>query len=101
MDLYTLFQKPGSIYWVAEDGGKIIGGCGIFSTENLPEGCGELVKLYLDPLYRNKGIGKQLMELSMESAKQLHDPKASDIQYDFGRATIADLPGGLIPHSPH
>jgi putative acetyltransferase len=70
-DLYTLFQKPGSIYWIAEDDGKIIGGCGIFSTENLPEGCGELVKLYLDPSYRNKGIGRQLMEISMESARQL------------------------------
>jgi putative acetyltransferase len=70
-DLYTLFQKPGSIYWIAEDDGKIIGGCGIFSTENLPEGCGELVKLYLNPNYRNRGIGRQLMEISMESAKQL------------------------------
>jgi len=70
-DLYTLFQKPGSVYWIAEDNGKIIGGCGIYPTENLPEGCGELVKLYLDPSYRNKGIGRQLMEKSMNSAKQL------------------------------
>jgi putative acetyltransferase len=70
-DLYTLFQNPGSIYWIAEDNGKIIGGCGIYPTENLPEGFGELVKLYLDPSYRNKGIGRQLMEKSMDSAKQL------------------------------
>lgn len=70
-DLYSLFQKPRSIYWIAEDDGKIIGGCGIYPTENLPEGCGELVKFYLDTAYRNKGIGRQLMEKSMESARQL------------------------------
>lgn len=70
-DLYSLFQKDNSIYWIAEDEGKIIGGCGIFPTENLPEGCGELVKFYLHPSYRSKGIGRQLMEISMDSARQL------------------------------
>jgi putative acetyltransferase len=70
-DLYNLFQTPNSVYWIADDDGKIIGGCGIYPTENLPEGCGELVKFYLDASYRNKGIGRQLMEKSMESAKQL------------------------------
>jgi len=70
-DLYTLFQTPGSIYWVAEDNGKIIGGCGIYPTQNLPEGCAEVVKLYLDASYRKQGIGRQLLEMSVESAKQM------------------------------
>jgi putative acetyltransferase len=70
-DLYTLFRTPGSIYWVAEDDGKIIGGCGIFPTQNLPEGCAELVKFYLDATYRKRGIGRRLMEMSLESAKEM------------------------------
>ena len=70
-DLYSLFQKPGSIYWIAEEEGKIIGGCGIYSTPGLPEGCGELVKLYLLSAYRGKGIGRSLLEKSIESAKIL------------------------------
>ncbi len=70
-DLYSLFMIAGSVYWLAEDKGVIIGGCGIYPTENLPEGCGELVKFYLHPLYRNKGIGRQLMEMSIESAREL------------------------------
>jgi putative acetyltransferase len=69
-DLFSLFQKPGSIYWIAEEKGKIIGGCGIFPTPGLPDGCTELVKLYLDPLYRGKGTGRKLLELAVESAKQ-------------------------------
>lgn len=70
-DLYSLFQKEGSVYWIAEEDGKIIGGCGIYPTENLPDGCGELVKFYLDASYRGKGIGKQLMDKSMESARKM------------------------------
>jgi putative acetyltransferase len=70
-DLYSLFKKPGSVYWIAEEDGKIVGGCGIYSTPGLPYGCAELVKLYLLPEYRGKGIGRQLMEKSYESAKDL------------------------------
>jgi putative acetyltransferase len=68
-DLYTLFKKPNSIYWIAESDGKIIGGCGIYATPSLPEGCAELVKLYLDSAQRGKGIGKLLIERSFESAR--------------------------------
>jgi putative acetyltransferase len=69
-DLYSLFKKPGSIYWIAEENGKIIGGCGIYSTPGLPVGCAELVKLYLMPEQRGKGIGRMLMERSFESARE-------------------------------
>lgn len=68
-DLYSLFKKSGSLYWVAEEDGKIIGGCGIFSTPGLPIGCAELVKLYLTSAQRGKGLGKQLLERSIESAR--------------------------------
>ncbi len=70
-DLYSLFMTPGSIYWIAEDNEKIIGGCGIYPTQNLPDGCGELVKLYLLSSYRKQGIGRQLLEMSIGSAKKL------------------------------
>lgn len=70
-DLHSLFQTPGSVYWIAEDDGKIIGGCGIYPTENLPEGCAELVKLYLDASYRKQGIGRRLLEKSVGSAKDM------------------------------
>ncbi len=45
-DLSTLFEQPGSAYWIAEEDGAIIGGCGIYPTKGLPDGCVELVKLY-------------------------------------------------------
>lgn len=70
-DLYNLFRKPGSVYWIAEEKGKIIGGCGLYATPGLPEGCAELVKLYLLPGSRGKGIGWMLMEKTFESAREL------------------------------
>ena len=70
-DLFSLFSVPGSEYWIAEEDGRIIGGCGVYPTPGLPEGCAELVKLYLSAVQRGKGIGWQLMEKTFESARRL------------------------------
>lgn len=67
-DLYSLFQTPLSAYWIAELDGEIVGGAGIFPTAGLPDGCCELVKLYLLPHARGKGHGRQLIEKSLASA---------------------------------
>jgi len=68
-DLYKLFRTPGSEYWIAEKDNVIIGGCGVYPTSGLPRGCAELVKLYLSRSMRGKGIGWQLMEMTLKSAK--------------------------------
>jgi putative acetyltransferase len=53
--LYELFRTPGSYYYVAIQGEKVIGGCGIFPTENLPQATCELVKLYVAKEARGTG----------------------------------------------
>jgi putative acetyltransferase len=70
-DMYSLFTTKGSAYWIAEENGVIIGGCGLFPTEKLPDGCAELVRLYLDASQRGKGIGWNLMQLTFETAREL------------------------------
>jgi putative acetyltransferase len=67
--LFELFKAPGSVYFVAEQNGIILGGCGIFPTEALPEKTCELVKLYLHKNARGKGLGKKLLLKSMDWAK--------------------------------
>lgn len=69
--LYELFRHPRSAYWIAEVNGEMAGGCGIYPTAGLPEGCAELVKFYLSATYRGKGFGKKLMEQCFESAREL------------------------------
>ena len=70
-DLFTLFQIPRSAYFVATINDKIVGGSGVYPTPNLPDGCCELVKIYLSPAARGKGIGKALMQRCFNTAKEL------------------------------
>jgi putative acetyltransferase len=67
--LYELFQQPGSIYYVAEQDGELLGGAGIYPSEGLPIGTCELVKMYLRKDVRGKGLGKQLIETVLTFAK--------------------------------
>ncbi|MVT10678.1 GNAT family N-acetyltransferase [Chitinophaga tropicalis] len=70
--LYEVFQQqPGSVYFVAEEDGVLLGGCGVFPTQGLPEGCAELVKYYLTSASRGKGLGKILMDKIFIAAKEL------------------------------
>lgn len=70
--LYELFdQTPGSCYFVVEEDGELLGGCGIYPTPGLPAGYAELVKLYLTVATRGKGIGKMLMDKCADVAAEL------------------------------
>ena len=69
--LFELFNNtPGSYYYVAVINDVIVGGAGIFPTENLPNGTCELVKLYLHKDARGTGLGKQLLNKAMDWAKE-------------------------------
>ena len=67
--LYELFQQEKGIYNVAIDNDQILGGGGIVHTSGLATDTCELVKLYLYPAARGKGIGRALMEKCLEEAK--------------------------------
>ena len=69
-NLFELFRASGSEYLIAEEDGIIIGGCGVYPTPGLPEGCAELVKFYLSASQRGKGIGWTLLEKSFDYAKK-------------------------------
>lgn len=69
--LSKVFENPKSAYWVVEENERIIGGGGIFPTEGLPDETCELVKLYLYPEARGKGIGKVIMDKCFEKALEL------------------------------
>jgi putative acetyltransferase len=68
--LYESFQIEKSVLWVAENNNKILGCCGVYPTAGLPEQCVELVKFYLPKESRGKGIGKILMEKSIDWAEK-------------------------------
>jgi len=69
--LYELFLTEQSQLCVAEFNDVIVGCCGIYPTPGLPDYCVELVKLYLSQSARGQGIGKALLEKSIEGARKL------------------------------
>ena len=68
--LYELFQQQQGVYHVAVFNNHVVGGAGINHTTGLATDTCELVKLYLSPDVRGKGIGKALMERCIDAAKK-------------------------------
>jgi putative acetyltransferase len=68
--LYELFRQQGSIYYVAEENGTLLGGAGIYPSPGLPADTCELVKMYLSPAARGKGIGRLLIEKALAFATE-------------------------------
>jgi len=69
-NLFELFKNEKSVLWVAEENNEILGCCGIYPTPELENHCVELVKFYLPANARGKGIGKELMNKCINSAKE-------------------------------
>jgi putative acetyltransferase len=67
--LSEIFEAPGSVYYVAEYRGDLVGGGGIYPTAGLPEGTCELVKMYIRPEVRGIGLGSILIQKSLDFAK--------------------------------
>lgn len=67
--LSELFQTENSAYFVAMENEVLLGGAGIFPTEGLPSDTLELVKMYLSPKARGKGLGKTLILKCIETAR--------------------------------
>lgn len=68
--LSDVFRAPGSVYYVAEYKGEIVGGGGIYPTAGLPEGTCELVKMYILPQVRGIGLGSALIQKSLDFARE-------------------------------
>jgi putative acetyltransferase len=66
--LSEIFSASGSVYYIAEQEGVILGGAGIYPTDGLGTATCELVKMYLLPHVRGMGLGRMLMEMCISFA---------------------------------
>ena len=69
--LYESFKVERSTYFVALQNDVLIGGVGIYPTDGLPDDTVELVKMYLSPASRGKGLGKLLMKKCIDLAGEI------------------------------
>lgn len=63
------FTAPNTVYYVAEELGEVLGGCGINLLAGEPDKC-ELQKLYLKKEARGKGIATLLLDKCIDYAKE-------------------------------
>lgn len=68
-NMFAAFRQPGSRYYVGLIDGRIAGGGGIYPSPGLPPTICELVKMYLTPDSRGKGLGTRLVDACLDSAR--------------------------------
>ncbi|MGF7048052.1 putative acetyltransferase [Paenibacillus sp. DS2015] len=66
--LYEFYDYEGRAYWILEDDGEIVGGCGIAPFANSNKVC-ELQKMYLSQQARGTGSAYKLLKTALEFAK--------------------------------
>ena len=69
-NMFDAYQTRKSAYFVADDDGHIVGGCGISPLKGDSTNTAELQKMYIAKSHRGKGIGKQLLKSCMNYAKK-------------------------------
>ena len=67
--MFEEYNKPKSIYYVVEKDGIVVGSAGIAPLANEAVSICELQKMYFLPEMRGIGIGAEMMEVCLQSAK--------------------------------
>lgn len=67
--MYEEYNKPKSVYYVVENNGRIVGVAGIAPLANEADSICELQKMYFLPETRGIGIGTEMMEVCIQSAR--------------------------------
>jgi putative acetyltransferase len=68
-NLFETYDKQKAIYFVIEKDNKILGGAGIDQLQSTTENICELQKMYFLPEARGGGLGKKLMDMCLQAAK--------------------------------
>ncbi|VAW21758.1 Uncharacterized acetyltransferase YjgM [hydrothermal vent metagenome] len=68
--LFETYNIKNAVYFIIEKEGKIFGGAGIKQLDNYDGNVCELQKMYFLPEARGIGLGKVLIELCLQKAKE-------------------------------
>lgn len=84
-NLQEMYSEPEGSMFLASINNKFVGVAGIRKFEN---NICELKRMYVKPEYRNKGIGRKILEYSIESAKKFNYEKMKLDTDDLMQAAI-------------
>ena len=69
-EMFQAYASPKTIYFVLLQNNEVVGGAGIGPLVNADYDWSELQKMYLQPIARGKGLGLQLMNVCLKSARK-------------------------------
>jgi putative acetyltransferase len=67
-DITACYIAAGGSFRVLEHADTLVGTCGL---HNESQGIAELRKMYLDPRYKGRGLGRRLLDDAIENARRL------------------------------
>ncbi len=70
-NMYKAYNRPGTLYYVIQQGDTLLGGAGIGPFNGDQNDTCELQKMYLHPDARGKGLGNQLITQLLQDARSL------------------------------
>lgn len=70
-DMATAYSGERAVYFVIENGAKVLGGAGVGPLDGAEADTCELRKMYLLPELRGLGMGHRLLDLSLRSARKM------------------------------
>jgi len=73
--MFENYQEERSVYFVIEKNEKVVGGGGIKHLDSSEENICELQKMYFLPETRGFGLGQQMIDLCLKTAKELNYDK--------------------------
>ena len=68
--MFESYYKPKHKYFVVEQNNEIFGGAGIAPLDNYEGNICELQKMYFSPRVRGLGLGKEMIDVCLDFAKQ-------------------------------
>ncbi|GAB5401478.1 MAG: GNAT family N-acetyltransferase [Aureisphaera sp.] len=69
--MFETYKKHGSSYFIVEENGTVIGGGGVAQLDNFEGPVCELQKMYFLPVARGRGLGTQMIDTCLNSAKEM------------------------------
>jgi putative acetyltransferase len=69
--MFENYQKEKADYFVLEENGEVIGGAGIAQLDNYKGNVCELQKMYFLPVARGHGLGTEMIDRCLKTAKKL------------------------------
>lgn len=96
-DLYRFYaDKHGYAYWIAEQDGEVLGGCGIAPFADSETVC-ELQKMYLSTRLRGTGVAAKLLSTAETFARQHYRQCYLETLQTMAAANRFYLKHGFVP----